>query len=153
MKTPKILIGEGNKVLRAKSEKAGIKKAKEILVEMRRVLKKQEALGLAAPQIGENYRVVMCSIDGRFTAMINPEIMSFSLDTEIKEEGCLSLPDEWGNVERAYSIELEYTNEEEERVKVYLEGWNARVVQHELDHLEGILFTDRMKKKKGILSL
>lgn len=118
--------------------------------EMQKTMKAEKGVGLAAPQVGVSKRVILATIDEVVTLMVNPEILSFSAETEICEEGCLSLPGEWGNVSRAKRIKLKYLNEDGEQVQTELVGLNARVVQHEIDHLNGVLFVDRLVTKSGV---
>lgn len=78
------------------------------------------------------------------TVIINPRIIKFSTETESDWEGCLSAPGIWGKVDRPYQIEVAYLDEDKNEVKKTLRGLAARVFQHELDHLDGVLFVDRM---------
>lgn len=101
-----------------------------------------DGLGLAAPQVGRLERVCIVKIGDKLTPLINPIITKKSSAVEIGEEGCLSLPNIWLEVPRAASIVVQYLNargQEQERI---LEHMDARVVQHEVDHLEGILIVD-----------
>ncbi len=122
----------------------------QLAAEMRETMKAEKGVGLAAPQVGVSKRIILATIDEVVTLMVNPEILSFSAETEICEEGCLSLPGEWGNVSRAKRIKLKYLNEDGEQVQTELVGLNARVVQHEIDHLNGVLFVDRLVTKSGV---
>ena len=141
-----VVTGENTEVLRtvAAPVPAVTDDIRKLVREMRKTMKAEKGVGLAAPQVGVSQRMILATIDRHVTTMINPEILSFSAETEICEEGCLSLPGEWGNVSRAKWITLKYLDEQGEEVTTELHGLNARVVQHEIDHLNGVLFTDRL---------
>lgn len=109
----------------------------------------EEGIGLAAPQVGRNIRMLV--VDGSVfgddsvaVAYINPIIVAASKTKIMYEEGCLSIPDIRADVERPEAIQVRYTNIGGEEVVEELEGLHARVLQHELDHLDGILFVDRI---------
>ena len=146
----KILTGENNKILRKVSKKIEFEDAKSIISALRKSIEKREALGVAGPQIGKNVRVCLVWINEEFIALINPEIVSFSEETIVYEEGCLSLPGIWDNVERPKSIILKYTSENGEEKEEFFTGIDARIIQHEVDHLNGILFIDRIKKFQNL---
>ena len=106
-------------------------------------------IGLAAPQVGINARVclVTLGVDGkaknqRILTLINPEYLTVSADKCIMEEGCLSLPGVFGKVRRPKKIQLKWQNSAGTWCERKFAGWDARVIQHEIDHLDGILFTD-----------
>lgn len=152
----KIETGENNKVLRKKSEQVRLidKKILKLIKEMGKVMKAEKGVGLAAPQVGEKIRVIVVLLDGKnLIPMINPEIIDHSYETEFGEEGCLSLPGRWGQVERYKDIVVEYRDTKSEKRILKLEKFNARVVQHEIDHLDGILFTDYLKTEDNILNV
>ena len=109
-------------------------------------------IGVAAPQIDVSKRVFLADIskenwskdDVEVTVILNPEIINVSDKCEYDWEGCLSAPGIWGKVKRPYQIEVTYLDEQGSLVNKVLIGLAARVFQHELDHLNGILFVDRM---------
>lgn len=116
--------------------------------------KDPEGAGLAAPQIGVSKR--MCVVrrflerkddesasESKNYVLINPVITKFSKEKRLGWEGCLSIPHTWGQVERADKIKVEAFDENGERVRINTSGFFARVIQHEVDHLDGILFTDK----------
>lgn len=148
----KIQTGENNSTLRTKSVR--VKKIDSVLKKFAKNLKetmlKKDGIGLAAPQVGENIRMIIVTLNyGKINAsvkvMINPEILSHGDEVATAEEGCLSLPAKYGNVERFTAVVLEFIDLEGEKHTLKLDDLNARVVQHEIDHLDGILFTDRIK--------
>lgn len=133
-----------------------IKEMAETLV----VQKDPEGVGLAAPQIGKSLRlfIVKPTLKSPIEAFINPEIVSFKNKEGKKKkvdstklEGCLSLKNIWGEVERNESVTITYLNEKGEILKKTFTGFNATIIQHEMDHLEGILFPKRVLEQKGIL--
>ncbi len=99
--------------------------------------------GLSANQIGMIKRVFVYEDEGEIKVCINPRIISLSGDTEVEEEGCLSIPGIALPVPRHVSLELEFATTEGEVKRLELEGWMARVFQHEIDHLDGKLILDR----------
>lgn len=105
-------------------------------------------VGIAAPQVGLPYRLVVVQrFDKEGQPMefyVNPRITEYSADKAAGREGCLSVPGKWGTVERACSIEISYLHENTfEPVAERVEGFTAVIFQHEIDHLDGTLYTDR----------
>jgi len=110
------------------------------------------AVGLAAPQVGVQQRIIVCKIKnslGKFInmALINPEIVTKSEQCELGEEGCLSIPNMFGPVMRAKDITVQFMTEDKKPSMKRFGGYNARVILHEIDHLNGILFTDLVGDK------
>lgn len=141
-----IITGIENPILRKKSKKVGqmTKAVKKLIEKMQATVRYADGAGIAAPQVGENIRVLIANISGTFVAMVDPEILSFSSEEDPAEEGCLSLPGEWGVVIRPRAITVRFLSEKGEQLQMNLEDMDARVVQHEVDHLDGILFPDRI---------
>lgn len=104
-------------------------------------------VGLAANQIGIARRVAVVNAEGQTFAMINPRIVVAD-GRDIKEEGCLSIPDAFAEVTRAERIVLEALNEDGETIRMDAAALVARAVQHELDHLDGVLFIDHLSPLK-----
>jgi len=105
-------------------------------------------VGLAAPQIG--HKLAMCLVVKQIKEqplqeflLINPKITKFSTSTDIRWEGCLSIPDLYCRVQRSKEVTLEYTDLSGKLQKLKASGFFARVIQHELDHLQGVLITDK----------
>ena len=127
---------------------------KKLIEDMFLTMKQAEGVGLAAPQIGKNIRlfVVDCSPWGDEDeackdyrrAFINPEIYEVSEETELFNEGCLSLPGLHEDVRRPIAIKMRYLDENFEEHDEFFDGFRARVLQHEYDHLDGKVFTDRL---------
>jgi peptide deformylase len=112
------------------------------------------AVGIAAPQVGHGRRIVIVDVSTKKNAsshghlvLVNPEISHWE-GFEIGREGCLSVPDYTGNVIRATRIKLVAQDPEGRRHEYRMEGFEARAVQHELDHLDGLLFLDRVVSRR-----
>lgn len=114
-------------------------------------------VGIAAPQVGVHKRIVIVDLTskpklkshGRLV-LINPEIVEWQ-GFEVGREGCLSVPDYTGNVVRAESIVLEAQDRDGQSQRYEMEGYEARVAQHEIDHLDGMLFLDRLVSRRSDL--
>ena len=100
-------------------------------------------VGLAAPQLGVLKRVIVLDVDDGLIALCNPEIVESSEETEVEEEGCLSLPGITIPVERSVSVTCEALNLQGKPVRLQAAELLARALQHEIDHLEGVLIIDR----------
>jgi peptide deformylase len=113
--------------------------------EMIATMHEKEGIGLAAPQVGRPVRMFVTKApEDRERVFINPEIVGTSIETEAAEEGCLSIPGVRADVERAAAVRVQAFNRRGRRFTVAAEGMLARVIQHELDHLNGVLFIDRL---------
>ena len=133
-------------VLRQKaSEVTKVARKHTLLIEnLIRVMKKANGVGIAAPQLGVGTRIFVMAPEGmRPTAFINPVIVE-SEGSQIGEEGCLSIPGLYGNVERAQYVKVEAYDRKGRAYSYELEGIQARVAQHEIDHLDGVLFIDKV---------
>eukprot|EP00761_Pharyngomonas_kirbyi_P000749 gb/GECH01000749.1/.p1 GENE.gb/GECH01000749.1/~~gb/GECH01000749.1/.p1 ORF type:complete len:202 (+),score=48.93 gb/GECH01000749.1/:1-606(+) len=127
---------------------------RQLIFDMIETLKEKGGVGLAAPQVYRSSRLLLCqtfdeqnpeSLEEVFEAYFNPKIKEKSLEMEKGFEGCLSIPSLYGLVPRHKEIEVEYTNLDGDKVQQVLTDLNARVFQHELDHLDGITFLDRLE--------
>lgn len=148
-----IITGEKNPILRQKSKEVEhfTKEVYDLIEQMKQIVVKENALGLAAVQIGIPKRIIVCRVNDEFKVFINPEIKAFSKQKDCLEEGCLSLPNIYGEVERPKTITLLAKNEEGKKIKLKVFGLLSRIIQHEIDHLNGILFTDKAENiKKGV---
>ncbi len=114
-----------------------------LLDDMLETMHEAGGIGLAAPQVGVSSRVVVVEVDGLLLRMLNPRIVEEE-GRQKGPEGCLSLPGIEGDVERAMRVVVEYLDEQGERRRLEGEGLLARCIQHELDHLDGILFIRRL---------
>jgi peptide deformylase len=106
-------------------------------------------VGLAAPQVGVLLRVIVCEVEDRLHVLINPELVR-SEGEQIGTEGCLSIPGYVGEVQRAQRVVVKGKNRNGKEVRVKAEGLLARCLQHEIDHLDGILFTDRLTRPETL---
>ena len=142
--------------LRQKSE--SIDKVTEIEIniaeKMKKIMKEAPGVGLAANQIGILKKIVTIhlydkekKIDKAY-ALFNPKISFYSKETVVMEEGCLSLPKQFANIERPTYIKIEYTDEKNRVIQQKKEGYEARILQHEIDHLYGKLFVDYLSSLK-----
>lgn len=136
---------------------------RQLIDDMFDTMYNSDGVGLAAPQVGELHRIFVVDADGMAEeseeptygpiAMINPEISSKSEETVEMEEGCLSIPGVNASIVRPESIVVDYRDKEFNWQQLEVGGWLARVIQHEYDHLEGILFLDHLSFfKKKLLS-
>ena len=115
-----------------------------LIDDMIETMHKKEGVGIAAPQVGILRRVVIIEPDENTTmALVNPEILESSGSVE-GTEGCLSVPDVWGIVERPDHVVVKAQDRDGKEFRFNADGFAARVVCHELDHLEGVLFTDKV---------
>ena len=159
----------GHPVLRIKTpalERAAIKSAavQKLIDDMMDTMREYHGVGLAAPQVHEGVRLFVAALDTddrgedvadiEPIALINPDITPVA-GTEIVEdwEGCLSIPDIRGRVPRAREIAVRAYDRKGARLEISAHGFPARVIQHETDHLDGILFVDRMKSFESLTFL
>ncbi len=125
----------------------------KLVDDMIETMREYDGIGLAAPQVHEGVRLAVIGIeDGddserriRVLPVINPELSPVGLDTAEDWEGCLSVPNLRGRVVRPHRVQLRALDRRGNRIELDLEGYTARVAQHEIDHLDGVLFVDRMK--------
>lgn len=150
-----------NKILRNKSEEIKISEIKKYILLWEDMIKfiknpKNNGVWLAAPQIGINKRLICVSLlrtyeDNSFKSilMINPEIIFISEDQNIDKEWCLSVPNKFWDVLRSTNIKVKYLDNKWKNAILSLEWIAARIVQHEIDHLDWVLFTDKIIKKEN----
>lgn len=143
----------GDPILRQKAKKVEVidENLDEILEEMIETMYMGDGVGLAAPQVGLSLRMFVMDYGEGPIKVINPEILEKSEEKAIEEEGCLSLPEIFEDVERSVWIKTRFQNEEGEWVEREFKDYQARVFQHEYDHLDGILFIDRISPAKKAL--
>ena len=134
-----------NPVLRKVADEIKISKKTDFTInEMMRIMRKAHGIGLAAPQVGLSQRlIVIAPPDYKPTALINPKIIKAEGE-QIGQEGCLSIPGLYGDVKRFEYVEVEAIDRKGRELIFELDGLAARVVQHEIDHLDGILFIDKV---------
>jgi len=119
-----------------------------LLPQMVETMHKENGVGLAAPQINQSIRLAVAEVDDHMYYFINPEITSYSQEKIVFEEGCLSLPGQFFPIVRSEEITLRYKNEKGLPKKMRATGFLAIVIQHEIDHLDGILIVNRYKKQQ-----
>lgn len=153
------IIKSGNPILRRKAKTVNKidKKVLDLITDLTdtlRVQKEPEGVGLAACQIGENLSVFVMLKKGQIVPVVNPKVIKLSSAKITLEkaktlmEGCLSLPNYYSPLIRAKEITIQYLNISEEEVTETFSGFEAQIVQHEIDHLNGIMFLDRLLKQK-----
>lgn len=125
-----------------------------LLSDMIRIMKRREGVGLAAPQVGVSQRIILIDQKEDPIILINPEIVKKSFRKEIDEEGCISIPNIFGIVKRYRSIAVTAFNLHGDPISFSADHLLARIIQHEIDHCDGILFIDRaIKITKGEIPL
>ncbi len=149
---PKILqvITDPNPLLRkgsqeVKKDEIDDPKMKEFIEDMKRTMLEKDGIGLAAPQVAKNIRLVVVNTKDGVLSLINPEIKKRSFMKDWEQEGCLSVPDIFGEVKRNKKIVCHYVDNNGNQIKLKAKGLLARVIQHEIDHLDGVLFIDKAK--------
>jgi peptide deformylase len=115
-----------------------------LLDNMIEAMREANGMGLAGPQVGVLQRIFVAEYEDQVYTFINPEITWRSPETAVAEEGCLSLPGYVGNVERAVKVRIKAKNKKGKEFTLEAEDLLARCFQHEVDHLDGIMYTDRM---------
>ena len=126
------------------------KEINELVKAMRLAMLTEKGVGLAANQIGLNARVFVARVNNKFYALFNPKILKSSIETLIEDEGCLSIPKTYGVVERNEKVILTAYDKSNNPIKIKAIGVLARVFQHEVDHLNGVLFIDKAKDLRVI---
>ncbi|MCR4577021.1 MAG: peptide deformylase [Clostridiales bacterium] len=144
MATRRILT-DGDEILRKISRPVNEidKRTRILLDDMAETMYKNEGVGLAAPQVGILRRIVVIDIGEGLLELINPEIV-YTEGSKIDTEGCLSIPGRRGTVERPAKVIVQALNRKGKPIQVIGEGLMAVALCHELDHLDGILYTDKM---------
>ncbi|WP_033070112.1 peptide deformylase [Thalassospira australica] len=142
---------------RLKKECAPVEKVddeiKTLLDDMLETMYAAPGIGLAAPQIGVMKRVVVMDVSDdkdkpEPLKLINPEIIWESEETSVYQEGCLSIPEQYADVERPAEVGMRYMDENGETHEIEADGLLATCIQHEIDHLDGVLFTDYLSALK-----
>lgn len=152
----------GDPVLRAecKEVEANSEEIQQLLKDMYETMDASDGVGIAAPQIGKSLRIFLVDsthfneeeFEGIRRAFINPKILEEEGEEWSFEEGCLSIPEIRENVERQPKLKIQYLNDDFEEKTEEFDGLTARVIQHEYDHIEGVLFTDHLSPfKKQLL--
>jgi peptide deformylase len=128
---------------------AGADQVRRLAERMLATMYAAPGIGLAAPQVGEGLRLFVMDVAGKDEkpdphVLLNPEVTEASRETTLREEGCLSLPNQYADIERPYRIRARWLDLTGRRHEAELDGLAARCFQHELDHLDGVLFVDHL---------
>tara|TARA_B100000575_G_C22843845_1_gene494339 strand:+ start:201 stop:713 length:513 start_codon:yes stop_codon:yes gene_type:complete len=126
---------------------------RELISEMYNVMYEANGVGLAAPQVGIDMRIFILDSGAREEekkplTMINPVLISIEDDLTPYEEGCLSFPEHFAEIDRPDKLTIEYLDEKNKKQILSTDGFTSRIIQHELDHLNGILFVDHLSRLK-----
>ena len=150
------IITYPNPILRKKSRdltqaEISSPEIKQLISDMYNLMRKKDGVGLAAPQIGKNINLFVINVETqnlhKTTALINPKIISGSWRKSTEQEGCLSIPGTFGQVKRPRRIKVKAINQNHQPIQFKATDLLARVIQHEYDHLGGVLFIDKMLEK------
>lgn len=147
------ILTEPNPLLRRKGRDLSFAelsspKIQELIRDMILTMNKADGVGLAASQVGEGVNLAVIAIKDGELVLANPKITRYGLRKERGEEGCLSVPGVWGIVKRSKSIKVRAVGLDGKLLEFKAQGFFARVVQHEVDHLNGILFIDKAQDIK-----
>ena len=151
MSVQTIITGDKTPILRAETENVNSfsKNLQKLITDLHDTVTFAKGAGLAAPQINSSLKVCVARVGGTFITLVNPSIIWCSEETDIAEEGCLSLPEVWIHVERPIAIVVRFQNEKGRKEERKLSEIDARVVQHEVDHLHGKLIVDYQEMGGG----
>lgn len=140
------IVKNGDEVLRLKAKEVREvnDNIRKLLTNMTDTMYDANGVGLAAPQIGISKRVIVVDADGELLELVNPVIIETE-GCEVDQEGCLSVPGFCGEVERAVRVKVKALNRDGNVLEIDKEGFAARALQHEIDHLDGILYIDKAK--------
>jgi peptide deformylase len=152
LKNPPLKVHKlGDRVLRQPAKRVNKinEEIRQIAVQMLQTMYSEDGIGLAAPQVGINKQLIVIDLELKDQSkppliLINPEIKSTGGDIVTGEEGCLSIPEVFFDIKRPDQIAIAYRDEEGKPQTLVTEGLLARVIQHEMDHLNGVLFVDRV---------
>lgn len=139
------IVKIGTPVLRQKAKKVSRfdQSIQQLIDDMIETMKDVPGVGLAAPQVAVPLRIIVVDVEDQVTVLVNPEIQEMDGEYE-PEEGCLSIPGYVANVKRAIRVAVKAKNRRGKDIKVKADGLLAHTIQHEVDHLDGILFIDRL---------
>ncbi|OLE16813.1 MAG: peptide deformylase [Gemmatimonas sp. 13_1_20CM_3_60_15] len=121
---------------------------RQLIADMFETMYAAEGIGLAAPQVGRAERLAVVDVEGNKFTLINPEVIERTGDIDKAEEGCLSIPDIYGDVERPFTVTIRAMNENGEQYEATASELLGRCFQHEIDHLDGKLFLDYLSPLK-----
>ncbi|HHT91074.1 MAG: peptide deformylase [Bacillota bacterium] len=142
-KLPIVTVGDPVLEQRAEEVPKITKKVAKLIDDMLETMYEANGVGLAAPQVGVSQRIIVLDPGDGPVIIVNP-VLNEASGEEIDVEGCLSIPERWVYVKRATEVEVTGLNEKGKPLRVQAEGLFARALQHEIDHLDGVLMLDRM---------
>jgi peptide deformylase len=158
-----VTVDEDNPVLRRKARRVRAigPQVQALIDDMVQTMREAPGVGLAAPQLGVLLRVIVVEVpededepgSGRLYTLINPEIVKTSPEFEEGQEGCLSIPGYVGLIKRHPAVTVRALNRGGKAIRIKAQGFLARVLQHEIDHLDGILFLDRLESPDKLIKL
>ena len=122
-------------------------KNQKLAVELIKFMQQENGIGLAAPQVGISQRLFVMYTEQRYRMCFNPQLLAVSKDSDLYTEGCLSFKDDYYDIERPTTIDVSYCDYLGNKKKETLSGISARCFLHELDHLDGIVFKQRLENK------
>lgn len=142
------IVEIGSDVLRDKAKMVSevTPNIEKLLENMADTMYAADGVGLAAPQIGISKQVIVVDVGEGLVEVINPAVIEQSEEQEVETEGCLSIPGLTGDVARPAKVRVQGLNRKGDEVDIQAEGMLARALQHEIDHLSGILFVDKARK-------
>jgi len=147
----------GSKVLRQSAKRISKvdNSIRDLARDMLRSMYSAKGIGLAAPQVGVHQQILVIDLDSENSTtppvvLINPEVIESSASIDTYEEGCLSIPGVYLNVIRPASVKISYRDEMGRPKKMNADGLMGRCIQHEIDHLNGVLFIDRVKSREEL---
>ncbi|HEY7779745.1 MAG TPA: peptide deformylase [Ktedonobacterales bacterium] len=147
------IVTTENPVLRRKAHKVSRfdPSLERLIADMWDTMRDAPGVGLAAPQVDVPLRVLVAEHEEERVALVNPEIVKRSTEELLGTEGCLSIPGYVGdNIRRAAAVTVKARDPRGKEIRVHADGWFARILQHEIDHLDGILFTDRLDRPEDL---
>ncbi|AFY71370.1 peptide deformylase [Thalassoporum mexicanum PCC 7367] len=153
LKNPPLQVHKlGDRVLRQPAKRVSKvnTEIRDIAIKMLQTMYSEDGIGLAAPQVGINKQIIVVDCepdkeDAEPLVLINPEIKAFGNQIELGQEGCLSVPQVFMDVKRPASITVAFKDPEGKPQRLEVDGLLARVIQHEIDHLNGVMFVDHVQ--------
>lgn len=121
---------------------------KQLILDMTKTVRANDGLGLAAPQVGKSLRICVIEIENELFVLINPEIKNLSKEKIKSQEGCLSFPNKFLSIERHKRIKVKAIDTNGKKQIIRARGLLARAIQHEIDHLNGVLIVDRVNEEE-----
>lgn len=145
-KFPSRIVRYGSPMLKKKATPVRVPSSEigKLIAHMKRVMIESRGVGLAAPQIGLSSQVIVVQSPKKILGFVNPKIVRKSAEKSAEEEGCLSIPGIFVPVKRSVTVEVECETSEGDRVRIKAKGLVARIFQHEIDHINGIVIVDHL---------